>query len=204
MEQVSVIARRLKDGQVQYGWSSGDKEEIGRRLLKHYRLPERIEYLFALGKVRSCASEKEIFHARKDAENAFFYETDGCWYYVFRGPFQIKAPLALLFYGIDKKGYGISDSRDMMEKGLIEYMLWEYLARDEIFEALVRENCGDVNKLAERIFCRDRPMLTLYEIKWLYHYFDNWAVVFADERCEKIVGYSLTPVKRRRRETVRR
>lgn len=204
MEQVSVIARRLKDGQVQYGWSSGDKEEIGRRLLKHYRSPVRIEYLFGLGRVRLCASEKEIFSIKKDAANAFFYETDGNWYYVFRGPFQIKAPLALLFNGMAKKGYGISDARDIMEKGLIEYMLWEYMARDEIFEALVRKNSGDANKLAERIFCQGRPMLMLYEIKWLYHYFDNWAVVFADERCEKIVGYSLAPVKRRRRETVRR
>lgn len=81
MEQISVIARRLKSGCVQYGWSSGDRMEIARRLFRYYQLPERVSCLFDIGKVRGCRSEREIFDKRPTAGNAFFYEErDGCWY----------------------------------------------------------------------------------------------------------------------------
>lgn len=201
MEQISVIARRLKNGCVQYGWSSGGGIEIGRRLLHGYQSPESVSALFDLRKVHHCRSERDIFNEKPHAANAFFYEEkDKYWYDILRGPFTIKTPLELFLYETGQKGCKIAEFARLMEQGLIEYMLWEYITRDEIFEELVKKNCGDAGRLMERILAHDSPMTAVYEMKWLYCYFDHWAAVFTDERGEKIVGYSLTPVRRRRRE----
>lgn len=201
MEQVSVIARRLKSGCVQYGWSSGDRMEIARRLFRYYQLHERVSYLFDFGKVHGCRSEREIFDKRPAAGNAFFYEErEGCWYDVLRGPFMIKTPLELLLHETDQEGRGIAECVRLIEKGLIEYMLWEYVTRDEVFEELVKRNGGDAGRLLDRILAHDDPMAALYEMKWLYHYFDNWTAVFTNESGEKIVGYALAPVRRHRRD----
>ena len=201
MEQISVIAARLKNGCVQYGWSSGGRIEIGRRLLRYYPSPESVLALFDLGKAHRCRSERDIFNEKPDAVNAFFYEErDKGWYDILRGPFMIKTPLELFLYETDQRGREISEFTRLIEKGLIEYMLWEYITRDEIFEELVKKNCGDAGRLLERILAYESPMTALYEMKWLYCYFDHWAAVFTDGGGEKIVGYSLIPVKRYRRK----
>lgn len=51
MGDVSIIARRLEDGHVQYGWSGngGYYKVVGVRLLLWYLEPEDVEYLFGLG-----------------------------------------------------------------------------------------------------------------------------------------------------------
>lgn len=53
MGDISVIARRLKDGHVQYDWSgNGDYcANTGLRLLAWYNDPVQVEYLFSLGQV---------------------------------------------------------------------------------------------------------------------------------------------------------
>lgn len=54
MGDVSIIARRLADGHVQYGWSGngGYYRSVGIRLSLWYREPETVEYLFKLGQTR--------------------------------------------------------------------------------------------------------------------------------------------------------
>lgn len=56
MGDVSVIARRLRDGHVQYGWSGngGYYKMLGNRLLRWYnnKDEDNIEYLFGLGELR--------------------------------------------------------------------------------------------------------------------------------------------------------
>lgn len=51
MGDVSIIARRLEGGHVQYGWSGngGYYKVVGIRLLLWYLEPEDVEYLFGLG-----------------------------------------------------------------------------------------------------------------------------------------------------------
>ena len=51
MGDISIIARRLEDGNVQYGWSGngGYFEIVGLRLLLWYQNPQDVEYLFELG-----------------------------------------------------------------------------------------------------------------------------------------------------------
>ena len=54
MGDTSMIARRLKDGRVQYGWSGngGTFPYVGLRLLTWYDTPDMVEYLFSLGQLR--------------------------------------------------------------------------------------------------------------------------------------------------------
>ena len=51
MGDTSIIARRLKNGHVQYGWSGngGYFKNVGNRLLWWYQSPKDVEYLFSLG-----------------------------------------------------------------------------------------------------------------------------------------------------------
>ena len=54
MGDISIIARRLKDGHVQYGWSGngGYYKTVGLAIEKWYTTPEMVEYLFGLGQLR--------------------------------------------------------------------------------------------------------------------------------------------------------
>ena len=67
MGDVSIIARRLSDKYVQYGWSGngGYYRSVGARLLEWYQDPSDIEYLFSLGQtamIGQIGSEHGGFH----------------------------------------------------------------------------------------------------------------------------------------------
>ena len=51
MADISIIARRLKNGNVEYGWSGngGYYSSVGIRLLAWYDNPADVDYLFGLG-----------------------------------------------------------------------------------------------------------------------------------------------------------
>lgn len=51
MGNISIIARRLENNYVQFGWSGngGYYKVVGMRLLDWYQDPEDVEYLFGLG-----------------------------------------------------------------------------------------------------------------------------------------------------------
>lgn len=50
MGESSIIARRLPDGHVQFGWSGegGNFQHVGRKLLDWYNTPDMVAYLFSL------------------------------------------------------------------------------------------------------------------------------------------------------------
>lgn len=54
MADISIIARRLKNGNVEYGWSGngGYYSSVGIRLLAWYDNPADVDYLFGLGQTR--------------------------------------------------------------------------------------------------------------------------------------------------------
>lgn len=54
MGDISIIAWRLTDGHVQYGWSGngGYYSAVGSLLNRFYKDPEMVEYLFGLGQLR--------------------------------------------------------------------------------------------------------------------------------------------------------
>lgn len=54
MGDTSIIARRLRDGHVQYGFSGngGYFKNVGFRLSLWYQEPDDVEYLFGLGQTK--------------------------------------------------------------------------------------------------------------------------------------------------------
>ena len=124
MGDTSIIARRLKNGHVQYGWSGngGYFKNIGNRLLWWYQSPKDVEYLFSLGATALIGqigsenggygwfdthsptgetfsegnTEREIFSELDFVDYGYFYDIDHRWYYVIPGPFRIKMPLELI------------------------------------------------------------------------------------------------------------
>ena len=124
MGDISVFARRLENGQVQYGWcgNGGYYKSVGAKLLEWYSEPSKVEYLFSLGQTRNIgkpgsehggasimltheptgercwlgSTEREIFSRIAFVDYGYFYDTDDQWYYIHPGPFRIKFPLGLL------------------------------------------------------------------------------------------------------------
>ena len=104
MGDTSVMARRLADGHVQYGWSGngGYFRVVGLRLLVWYKAPEDVEYLFRLGQTSFIGkkgsekggfgwmethsltgepcwldqTERMIFSKMAFADYGYFYDTD--------------------------------------------------------------------------------------------------------------------------------
>ena len=127
MGDTSVIARRLGDGHVQYGWSGngGTFPYLGLRLFAWYNEPDMVEYLFGLGQLRHLdepysertgrwlrtyptgephwlgTTEREIFSQLAFVDVGYFYDLDNKWYYVEPGPFRVKIPLELVYNSVD-------------------------------------------------------------------------------------------------------
>lgn len=121
MGDVSMIARRLLDGHVQYGWSGngGCLDMTGAIIQEFYQTPEEVEYLFSLGQLKLLylpysekknelyrtsptgqphwlgTSEQDIFSKILFVDYAYLYETsEKKWY--FADPiigFVVKVPL---------------------------------------------------------------------------------------------------------------
>lgn len=123
MGDISVIARRLSEKNVQYGWSgnAGYPETVGARLWSYYNTPEMVEYLFSLGQLRQlCApggetsddilpgtfrteptgrphwvttSELDIYSRIAFVDHAYLYDSDNTWYYIAPLIMHTKIPL---------------------------------------------------------------------------------------------------------------
>ena len=133
MGDTSVMARRLADGHVQYGWSGngGYFRVVGLRLLAWYKDPEDVEYLFGLGQTSFIGkkgsekggfgwmethsltgepcwldqTERMIFSKLAFVDYGYFYDADQKWYYIVPGPFRIKMPLELVYNNLDEDDF---------------------------------------------------------------------------------------------------
>ena len=125
MGDTSIIARRLTDGSIQYGWSGngGTLDIRGEILETYYDTPELVDYLFSLGQLELIGaphseesdfwyrnrptgaphwvvrSENEIFDRILFIDYIYFYETsENKWYFVYPRLFAVKIPLQ---WGVD-------------------------------------------------------------------------------------------------------
>lgn len=122
MGDVSIIARRLLDGHVQYGWSGngGCLDTRGVILNTLYDTPELVDYLFSLGQLELIGephserkshwyrnrptgkphwlgnSERDVFSKIAFVDYCYFYETrEEKWYFVNHcSAFIVKLPLS--------------------------------------------------------------------------------------------------------------
>lgn len=130
MGDVSIIARRLEDGHVQFGWSGngGYFWTVGAFLLADYNSPEMVEYLFGLGQLSRIwhpqseltsdefrtrptgrphyltDSEDKIFRQIHFVDYAYFYDLDQKWYYIHPGIFTFKIDLEAIWRYMQKTG----------------------------------------------------------------------------------------------------
>ena len=240
MEESSIIARRLPDGHVQFGWSreGGNFQHVGRKLLDLYNTPDLVEYLFSLGQMERLAnpltdgnqyrqrtmmpagkpyfigtSENDIFSKVMFLSFAYFFDTDGRWYYIQPGSFRIKVPLREVSEYLELTGKEMEfDLFRRVKAQILRTIADGWYLNDEEFHELAdrdgfdRERAlrlyekilytGDLSQNDEDYRYWRFPSQYFEENQWLFHFLDRWVVV-------KDVGDVTAPGKmmmRKRRE----
>lgn len=209
MGDISIIARRLEDGHVQYGWSGngGYYCNTGCRLLAWYQEPEQVEYLFELGQTRligkvgsehggSCRlethaltgeafwlgnTERMIFSKIAFIDYGYFYDLDHHWYYIHPGPFRVKLPLELVDHNLDDRGYEF-EYLAKIEKRIIKYIFEEYLLIDKDFQPYLEEKGIDFKNVYSILLKETK--FNLYKLynnyRVVFDYFDDWILIKAN------------------------
>lgn len=231
MGDISIIARRLSDGHVQYGWSGngGYFRNTGIRLLAWYDDPDLVEYLFGLGELSLIGkpgsekggqswyythgrtdrphmldtTERMIFSQIAFIDYGYFYDTDHRWYYVIPGPFRIKIPLEHIYH-VTKEGSEdeFAFRREISQK-IIRYMLGDYVTKDAAFAETLKEKEIKPEELLAELTADDFPIHRLFERhKDIFSYFDDWILVVTSEDEKEIVRYVLKPKTEKHIETI--
>lgn len=215
MGDVSIIARRLTDGHVQYGWSGngGYYKMVGARLLAWYQQSEDVEYLFELGQTRLIgqigseeggfsmfeshslvneafwlgSTERIIFSRIVFIDYGYFYDLDNKWYYIVPGPFRIKMPLELIDNNLDDRGYEF-DYLEEIEEKILDYIFNDYINEHKEFEKFLSENQYEAKEVYRVLTGENKPLLYgLYDkYRKIYEYFDDWILIKTDAECTRI------------------
>ncbi len=210
MGDVSIIARRLEDGHVQYGWSGngGYFKSVGARLLLWYQEQEDVEYLFGLGQTRLIGkpgsehggapfmqthsltgegfwldrTEQRIFSKIAFVDYGYFFDLDHKWYYIIPVPFSIKIPLALVAHHLNDRGYEF-DYLSSVQNDVLVYILGEYREQDVEFADFLDQEGYCIEEVKENI--GQNGLLSVHEFyrqyKKIYDYFDAWVLIKANE-----------------------
>ena len=219
MGDISIIARRLPDGHVQYGCSGngGYFKNVGSRLLRWYNNPDKIEYLFSLGGLSILGApgsenggyglfetnrrtgtphdlgttERDIFSKIAFIDYGYFYDLDQTWYYVIPGPFRIKLPLQLVKNHLDENDYEFEYLIEI-QRNLITYIFQDYLAEVPELQEILKQNSYNADEILKELLCKDYPIYAFYEkYKNLFCYFDDWVLVSTNKECTEITGFKM-------------
>ena len=206
MGDTSIIARRLINGHVQYGWSGngGYFKNVGNRLLWWYQSPKDVEYLFSLGETALIGqigsenggyrwfdthsptgepfsignTEREIFSELAFIDYGYFYDIDHRWYYVIPGPFRIKIPLELIKNRLDEDDYEF-DFQGEVEAKVAYFILQDYQKYDSAFADFLKNKGYDAETILGEISEDGLPSsYKLFErYPYVYKYFDDWVLI---------------------------
>ncbi len=204
MGDVSIIARRISEKEVEYGWSGngGYFKSLGYSLLKWYNTPEEVSYVFSLGQYSIARmlytykgddfpvkrpmdrlhyrgiTERELFSKILFVDYGYFYDGDNEWYYIIRGPFRIKIPLWLVSRNITEDGYEF-DFRNRIPRVIVYYIFHDRYQEDQEFRNyLLENNMDEVKFMSIESELGEFPLRDLFErYKVIYDYFDDWIVI---------------------------
>ena len=240
MGESSIIARRLPDGHVQFGWSGegGNFQHVGRKLLDWYNTPDMVAYLFSLGQMERLVnpladgdqyrqrttvpagepyfigtSENDLFSKVMFVSFAYFFDTDGRWYYIQPGSFRIKVPLREVSEYLELAGKEMEfDLFRKIKAQILRTIADGWYLNDEEFHVLADRNgfdreralrlyekilyTGDMSQNDEDYRYWQFPSQYFEENQWLFCFLDRWGVV-------KAVGDGTAPgemMMRKRRE----
>ena len=209
MGDISIIARRLSDGHVQYGWSGngGYFDMVGARLLKWYQNPKDVEYLFELGQTRLIGqvgsekggfsyfeshdpigeafwtgrTERMIFSKIAFVDYGYFFDIDNKWYYIIPGPFRVKIPLELIANNLNDRSYEF-DYLERIQERIVKFIFQEYKSSHPDFEKFLKKNGYDAEIVQEKL--SNRGAYSFYDLcdkyQDIYKYFDDWILVKAN------------------------
>lgn len=176
MGDISIIARRLPDGRVQYGWSGngGYCRTVGVPLLKWYNTPEMVDYLFGLGQLSCLAapltgeyewdeiwhttpigrphfwadSEQGIYRGIAYVDYAYFYDVDQRWYYLDYRYFNIKIPLESVWQYLARTGEHLELKFFWkIHAHVFSHVMGTLYEQDEGFRALADQHTDDRAKI---------------------------------------------------------
>ena len=225
MGDVSIIARRRRDGTVQYGWSGngGYFINVGQTLILWYDDPFMVDYLFGLGQVSMLReplsemcngffktsptgqphwedrTERYVFSRIAFVDYGYFYDTDNHWYYIVPEPFRIKIPLEMVSENLDERGYEF-DFLNTVSRRVIDYVMYEYPKMDSEFAVLLERY--DMEEL-RRTLDTEFPLYELFEhYREIYEYFDDWVVIVPGEDGREIAGVLMRRREDPRTETI--
>lgn len=204
MGDTSVMARRLADGRVQYGWSGngGYFASTGIRLLYWYTESADVDYLFGLGQTgligtpgsekggesaffthrltgEPCdfgTSEQDIFSKLMFVDYAYFYDIDHNWYYISPSVLRIKIPIELIQRNWSEKTDEFAYLREL-RKGLLRYMLLDYPKENLEFAAYLSEHGFDPEEVLKQCLTKPFPLSELRDHYLpILQYFDPWVL----------------------------
>lgn len=216
MGAASIIARRLADGHVQYGYSGngGCYRVVGIRLLAWYQLPKDVEYLFELGETSLIGepgserggfppirthnltghafwltnTERKIFSRIAFIEYGYFYDLDNKWYYIIPGPFRIKMPLELIDRNLEDENSEY-DFCTRVEDKILRYIFEEYIEKESAFKRFLDERKYDVEDVIKNI-SEDGLLsaMNLYHTyQEIFDYFDDWILIKTNTEASEIM-----------------
>lgn len=230
MGDVSIIARRLENGDVEYGWSGngGYCKNVGFRLLSWYVNKDDVDYLFSLGQTRLIgrkgsefggypmieshfptgeafdrgSSERYIFSRIAVIDFGYFYDMDERWYYVVPGPFRIKIPLDMVVKNLDEENFEQAFIQNV-EKEIITFICMGYRMRDEKFAGLVEDDGVPVEQIIRDAESSRWPITEFYDRhRKLFDYFDDWVLIKSNKDGTEISEIVLKPKKEKHIETI--
>ena len=230
MGDIGIIARRLKDGHVQYGWSGngGYFKNTGLSLLKWYDNPDIIEYLFGIGEMEHLGppgsenggtsflerthpidrphnlgtSERQVFSKILFIDYGYFYDLDNKWYYIIPGPFRIKMPLELLMYHLNDEGYEF-DYLIEIERRLLAYIFDEPAVSDPDVMTAVKSYDKDVQDIKKQVLENRFPHEEFFDkYKTIFKCFDDWVLCCTNEEETEIIGFKIRKKEDKHIETI--
>ena len=230
MGDISIIARRLSDQYVQYGWggNGGVFFPRGEILLEEYEDPDTVEYLFGLGQLSHIwsphseetgslfanrptgqphwvgQSEREIFSQIAFVDVGYFYDADHTWYYVVPGPFRIKLPLSLVGENLDENRREF-DFLSKVELSVLDRVA-EMCRTDPVIGKRLAAKGLSPNVLdpaLEDLRGERWPMQKFWKKhKPVFDCFDDWVLVRADESRTGVGEILLKPKAETHIETI--
>lgn len=218
MGDVSVMARRLPDGRIEYGWSGngGYFRSVGKMILL-YDTDELADDLFCLGQLSDVGflhsehgllpeymrnnpigspmyhgdSERCMFDRIVCIDYGYFRELDGEWYSVRPGPFCIKMPLHLVKNNLDDRGFEYDFSQEIEAK-IMDYMLTNFVADYEDFQICLSDAEITPEHIHKQLLGSDYPLYALCKhYSNVADFFDDWIAVDCDEDYQDITSIHL-------------
>lgn len=215
MGDVAVMARRMQDKGIQYGWcgNGGYLSGMLPSMLIRYDTDRLVEELFSMGELAHVGlpgserggqsimlttrrgdsplsiadTERMMFSQIAFIDHGYLREMDGTWYYVIPGPFRIKIPLYMALLEL-KDDFNDDDNEYLnhIDKMVIKYIFEEYPKEDAGFLDFLKENGVEKDELEKHLLENTNSVYMLWEKhRNIFRYFDDWILCLPDETMRK-------------------